>query len=100
MSAPLITKKVSSPGPSSLTIELGDRQVRARHCHESGINTFTSDCAGCGDSHHVITITFSIDTTAPPTRAMYLSLTPDQARDYAAALLDVAGQVDSGKTVQ
>ncbi|KQX19358.1 MULTISPECIES: hypothetical protein [unclassified Sphingomonas] len=90
------TTHVGAPGPSSLTIQLGDRQVRARHAHESGINSFEADCAGCGEHHAIVTICFSLDSIAPPTRAIYLSLTPDQARDYAASLLAVANEMDGG----
>ncbi len=89
-------EQISAPGPSSLTIELGDRQVRARHAHESVISTFGSDCDGCGKHHEIVTVCFSIDSIAPPTRAIYLSFTPAQARDYAAMLIDAANQVDGG----
>lgn len=91
---------ISAPGPATLTIQLGDRPVRARHAHESGINTFEAECTGCGEHHALVTVCFSIDSIAPPTRAMYLSLTPAQAREYAAMLIDVADQLDGGATVQ
>ena len=95
-----VTKNVPAHAPSSLEITLGNRMVRARHVHESGINTFSAECSGCGDSHDVLTICFAIDKSAPPARALYLSLKPDQAREYAAMLLDVAQQLDGGRVLQ
>jgi hypothetical protein len=94
------TQHVRSPGPSTLTIDMGNRPVRARHAHESGINSFEAACTGCGEDHSMVTICFSLDSIAPPTRAIYLSLTADQARDYAAAILDVANQLDAGAQLQ
>ncbi|MBO9380291.1 hypothetical protein GG804_26350 [Sphingomonas histidinilytica] len=96
MSLPVETEHHRAPGPSTLTINLGDRQIRARHAHESGINLFEGDCGGCGEHHAMVTICFSLDSIAPPTRSIYLSFSAEQARNYAAALIDVANQLDGG----
>lgn len=96
MSPPVETERLRPPGPSTLTIDVGNRQVRAHHAHESAINLFEGDCGGCGEHHAMVTICFSLDSIAPPTRSIYLSFTAEQARNYAAALIDVANQLDGG----
>ena len=84
--------------PSSLNLAFGDKHVRCRRVDESSYSKFV--CPDCGPKHGFIVASYRIDPISPPTRGLYVAMTPAHAREVAAALIEMANELDAGNGLQ